>query len=192
VSRFLFVGRDIMLLLGCLAKIQGLKGEFILHDFMDDPKRITKIHDLFLAPPNLDLEHEDVPTIAAKIVKIRSFRMHKNRACIAFEEILDRTASYLYRNWQLWTTSSLPILSDGESYRHDWIGCTALVDGIKVGEVVCLRPTPMEYDMVVIQDMRPDRNGYLEVPYIRSWFQIDFDKQRVIMDLPPGLLDLVM
>lgn len=179
-----------MLLLGYLAKIQGLKGEFLFHELMDEPERLLKISNLFLVPPDVDLECVDVPAFATKVVTIRSFRLHKNRVCIAFDGIQDRTSSEPYRNWAIWTTSSLPMLSNSESYRHDWVGCSVVVDGIKVGEVVCLKPTPMEYDMVVVRDMRSGRTGNLEVPYIKSWFQIDFVGQCVYLNPPPGLLDL--
>ena len=43
-----------MLLLGQLAKIQGLKGEFLFHAIMDDPDRLPDIQGLVLAPPELD------------------------------------------------------------------------------------------------------------------------------------------
>jgi 16S rRNA processing protein RimM len=179
-----------MLLLGYLAKIQGLKGEFLFHELMDDPRRLLEITDLLLVPPSMNVDSVDTPPFASKAVQIRSFRMHSNRVCIAFKGMQDRTSSEPYRGWGLWTTSQLPILPDGESYRHDWIGCNVCVDGIKIGEVVCLQPTPMDYDMVVIRDMRPGHIGHLEVPYIKSWFQIDFIKRSIDISTPPGLLDL--
>lgn len=40
-----------MLLLGQLAKIQGLKGEFLFHPVMDDPDRLEGVEGLVLAPP---------------------------------------------------------------------------------------------------------------------------------------------
>ena len=49
-------GEGLMLLLGHLAKIQGLKGEFLLHELMDDPEKLAELDSLVLAPPSLDLE----------------------------------------------------------------------------------------------------------------------------------------
>jgi 16S rRNA processing protein RimM len=181
-----------MLLLGYLAKMQGLKGEFILHDFMEDPARITKIPGLMLVPPNINLENADSIANLTKTVTIRSFRLHKNRVCIAFNGIDDRTSAEPYQRWALWTTNSdLPALPEGESYRHEWYGCEVFVDGLKIGEVMRLDPTPIGYDMIVIQDIREGRSGkLLDVPYIKVWFTIDLVGRRIDLDPPLGLIDL--
>ena len=144
-----------MLLLGHLAKIQGLKGEFLMHELMDDPGRLTDLACLVLAPPALDLEPVAEPAPPARTVRLRSFRLHQDRACVAFQEIPDRTASEPYKGWGLWTTDPLAPLAEGESYRHDWTGCEVFVAGAKVGEVLRLDPTPMGYDMVVLRDTAP-------------------------------------
>ena len=181
-----------MLLLGYLAKIQGLKGEFILHEFMEDSKIITQMSGLVLAPPELNLEHVDQVTDLTKVVKIRSFRLHKNRTCIAFDGINDRTSSEPYHRWALWTTSNdLLTLPEGESYRHEWYGCDVFVNGLKIGEVLRLNPTPMNYDMIVIRDMREGRNGkLLDIPYIKAWFTINLAGRRIDLDPPLGLIEL--
>jgi 16S rRNA processing protein RimM len=179
-----------MLLLGHLAKIQGLKGEFLLHELMDDPSRLTEMERLVLAPPALDLETEGEPAPPARPVKLRGFRLHQERACVAFEEIPDRTASEPYKGWALWTTDPLAPLAEGESYRHDWTGCEVFIAGRKVGEVLRLDPTPMGYDMVVMKDLRPGKRGQRDIPYIKAWFQVDLAARRIDLDPPEGLLDL--
>lgn len=179
-----------MLLLGHLAKIQGLKGEFLLHELMDDPGRLTELGSLVLAPPTLDLEAAAEPAPPARTVGLRSFRLHQDRACVSFEEIPDRTASEPYKGWALWTTDPLAPLADGESYRHDWTGCDVFVAGAKVGEVLRLDPTPMGYDMVVMKDLRPGRRGQRDIPYIKAWFEVDLAARRIDLDPPAGLLDL--
>ena len=179
-----------MLLLGHLAKIQGLKGEFLLHELMDAPERIQHMEGLVLAPPALDLEAATDVEPPARAVRARSFRFHQERACVAFEGIPDRTASEPYRGWALWTTAPLAPLAEGESYRHDWLGCAVFVGGAKVGEVLRLEPTPMGYDMVVMRDLRPGRRGQRDIPYIKAWFQVDLAARRIDLDPPEGLLDL--
>jgi 16S rRNA processing protein RimM len=179
-----------MLLLGHLAKVQGLKGEFLLHELMDAPEKLTELATLVLAPPALDLEAQAEPAAPARSVRLRSFRMHQERACVAFEEIPDRTASEPFKGWALWTSDPLAPLAEGESYRHDWIGCEVFVAGRKVGEVLRLDPTPMGYDMVVMKDLRPGRRGQRDIPYIKAWFQVDLGGRRIELDPPEGLLDL--
>ena len=179
-----------MFLMGHLAKVQGLKGEFLLHELMDDPARLTDLACLVLAPPSLDLEDAPEPVPPARSVGLRSFRLHQERACVAFKEIPDRTASEPYKGWALWTTDPLAPLAEGESYRHDWTGCEVFIAGAKVGEVLRLDPTPMGYDMIVMRDLRPGRRGQRDIPYIKAWFQVDLAARRIDLDPPAGLLDL--
>jgi 16S rRNA processing protein RimM len=179
-----------MLLLAHLAKLQGLKGEFLLHELLDEPEKLAGLEGLVLAPPDLDLEAAQEPQPPARPVHVRSFRFHQDRACVAFKELADRTAAEPFRGWALWTTAELRALPAGESYRHDWTGCEVFVQGAKVGEVLRLEPTPMGYDMVVLRDLRPGRRGERHVPYIKAWFQEDFAARRIDLDPPEGLLDL--
>jgi 16S rRNA processing protein RimM len=157
---------------------------------MDDPARLTELACLVLAPPSQDLEAEAEPAPPARRVKLRGFRLHQDRACVAFEEIPDRTASEPFKGWALWTTDPLAELPEGESYRHDWTGCDVFIAGVKVGEVLRLEPTPMGYDMVVMRDLRPGRRGQRDIPYIKAWFQVDLAARRIDLDPPAGLLDL--
>lgn len=179
-----------MLLLGHLAKIQGLKGEFLLHELMDDPAKLPTLEGLVLAPPSLDLEAMAVAPAPARAVRVRTFRFHQERGCVSFEGLPDRTTSEPFKGWALWGPDALAPLPEGEFYRHDWIGCPVFVAGVQVGEVVRLDPTPMGYDMVVLRDLRPGRVGLLDVPYIKAWFQVDLAARRIDLDPPPGLLEL--
>ena len=65
-----------MLLAGHLAKVQGLKGEFLFHSVMDEPERLQGMQALVLAPPQLDIERaeEEAP---ARPVHLRGFRWHQ-------------------------------------------------------------------------------------------------------------------
>jgi 16S rRNA processing protein RimM len=179
-----------MLLLGHLAKIQGLKGEFLFHEVMDEPERLAKITGLVLAPPDLDLEHAANTQPPARPVSVRSFRWHQDRPCVAFQEWPDRTTAEPFKNWVLWMPEDQAVLNEGESFRHDWVGCEVFVGGHKVGEVMRLDPTPMGYDMVLMRDLRPHRTGVREIPYIKAWFTLDLPNRRIEMDPPEGLLDL--
>jgi 16S rRNA processing protein RimM len=161
-----------------------------MHELMDDPEKLTGLTTLVLAPPALDLEAMSEPAAPARTVRLRSFRLHQERACVAFDEIADRTASEPFKGWALWTSDPLAPLAEGESYRHDWIGCEVFIAGVKVGEVLRLDATPMGYDMVVMKDLRPGRRGQRDIPYIKAWFQVDLAARRIELDPPEGLLDL--
>lgn len=178
-----------MLLAGHLAKVQGLKGEFLFHAVMDEPERLDGMGGLVLAPPQADLERGE-PAPPARTVTLRSFRWHQDRPCLAFTEVPDRTAAEALKGWALWMPEAAAVLPEGESFRHQWIGCEVFVGGRRVGEVLRLDPTPMGYDMVVLRDLRPGRTGQREIPYIKAWWILDLPNRRLEVDPPPGLLDL--
>ncbi len=178
-----------MLLLGQLAKIQGLKGEFLFHAVMDDPDRLETVEGLVLAPPGMDLEHGE-PLAPAREVKLRVFRWHQDRPCVAFEGIPDRTAAEAFKGWVLWMPESEAALGAGESFRHQWIGTEVSAHGALLGEVMRLDPTPMGYDLVVIRDRRPGRRGTVEVPYIKAWWTLDLANGKAAVEPPEGLLEL--
>jgi 16S rRNA processing protein RimM len=178
-----------MLLAGHLAKVQGLKGEFLFHAVMDEPERLDGLQGLVLAPPHLDLEHAEAAA-PARPVALRSFRWHQDRPCLAFAEVADRTAAEALKGWALWMPESAATLEDGESFRHQWIGCEVFIAGRKVGEVLRLDPGPAGYDMVVMRDLRPGRTGQRDIPYIKAWWTLDLPNRRLDLDPPEGLLDV--
>ena len=178
-----------MLLVGHLAKVQGLKGEFLLHPATDEPDRIPGLKGLLLAPPSVDLSELDEPP-GAKQVTIRSFREHKGRPCLAFDQMPDRTAAEPYKGWSLWVPEGSVELNDGGTYRHDWVGCKVYVGGELVGEVLGLVPSPGGYDMVHIRDLRQGKQGVRNVPYINAWFALNLPNHRIDLDPPEGLLDV--
>lgn len=179
-----------MLLLGHLAKIQGLKGEFLLHVLMDKPERLPDLRDLVLAPPEVDLEQATTPQPPARLVTLRSFRWHQDRPCVALQELPDRTTAEPFKGWALWMPEDQAEINEGESFRHDWVGCDVFVGGHKIGEVLRLDPTVMGYDMVLMRDLRLGRTGVREIPYIKAWFNLDLPHRRIELDPPAGLLDL--
>ncbi len=179
-----------MLLLGHLAKVQGLKGEFLFHSLMDEPERLPALDGLVLAPPSMNLEEAMSPEPPARNTKVRLFRWQQDRPCVAFEGIPDRTAAEPFKGWALWMPEALASKGKDESFRHEWIGCGVFVGGEKIGEVVFLSPTPMGYDMVTLRDLRPGRAGLREIPYIKAWWQVDLAHQHLDLDGPPGILDL--
>ncbi|MCE1228515.1 MAG: hypothetical protein LWX11_03360 [Firmicutes bacterium] len=179
-----------MLLLAHLAKVQGLKGEFLLHQIMDEPEKLKTMTELVLAPPDMVLDHAAKASSPAFPVHVRSFRWHQDRACVAFEEFSDRTTSEPYKGWALWRPEDHEELEAGESFRHQWIGCEVFMQGEKIGEVLRLDPTPMGYDMVVMRDLRKGRFGQRDIPYIKAWFSLDLPNKRIEIDPPEGLLEL--
>ncbi|MCL1893780.1 MAG: hypothetical protein FWG02_06060 [Holophagaceae bacterium] len=178
-----------MLLLGYLAKVQGLKGEFLLHPTTDSPECIQDYNGLLLAPPQLNLSN-GTATAECKQITVRKFRWHQDRPCLSFDQIADRTAAEPYKGWTLWVHEASIKLEEGESFRHEWVGCKLFIDNSLVGEVVDLEPSPGGYDMVKMKDLRPGHKGIRDIPYIKAWFSLDLHNHRIDLDPPPGLLDV--
>lgn len=178
-----------MLLAGHLAKVQGLKGEFLFHAVMDEPEKLDGMQGLVLAPPQQDLEHGEAAP-PARPVALRAFRWHQDRPCLAFADVPDRTAAEPLKGWALWMPEAAADLPEGESFRHQWIGCEVFIAGRKVGEVLRLDPGPAGYDMVVMRDLRPGRTGQRDIPYIKAWWTLDLPNRRLDLDPPEGLLDV--
>jgi 16S rRNA processing protein RimM len=178
-----------MLLAGHLAKIQGLKGEFLFHSVMDQPERLEGMPGLVLAPPHQDLEHAEAAP-PARAVALRGFRWHQDRPCLALAEVPDRTAAEPLKGWAIWMPEAAAELGEGETFRHQWNGCEVFVSGHKVGEVLRLDPGPAGYDMVVMRDLRPGRSGQRDIPYIKAWWTLDLPNRRLDLDAPEGLLDV--
>lgn len=178
-----------MLLAGHLAKVQGLKGEFLFHSLMDEPARLEGLEGLILAPPQQDLEHDEA-TPPARPMAVRRFRWHQDRPCLAFTDVLDRTAAEPLKGWALWMPEAAVVLPEGETFRHQWNGCEVFVAGQKVGEVVRLDAGPAGYDMVVMRDLRPGRTGQRDIPYIKAWWTLDLPNRRLDLEPPEGLLDV--
>lgn len=109
---------------------------------------------------------------------------------MALQDVPDRTTAEALKGWALWMPEDQASLEDGETFRHDWIGCQVLVGDQIVGEVIRLDPSPTGYDMVIMRDLRPGRTGQRDIPYIKAWFQLDLPNRKVHLDPPPGLLEL--
>jgi 16S rRNA processing protein RimM len=178
-----------MLLAGHLAKVQGLKGEFLFHSVMDAPERLEGMKGLVLAPPHQNLEIDEAAP-PAREVGLRSFRWHQDRPCLALEAVPDRTEAEAFKGWALWMPEAAATLDEGESFRHQWIGCEVFMAGRKVGEVLRLDPGPAGYDMVVMRDLRPGRTGQRDIPYIKAWWTLDLPHRHLELDSPEGLLDV--
>ena len=73
------------------------------------------------------------------------------------------SAAEALKGWALWMPESAATLAEGETFRHDWVGCDVFVGGQKVGEVLRLDPGPAGYDMVILKDLRPGRVGQRDV-----------------------------
>jgi 16S rRNA processing protein RimM len=117
-------------------------------------------------------------------VRVGSVRDHKGRLVISLEGVEGADAAQAYVGGTLYAERSRVEreLDAGEYLDVDLVGCTLYaVDGTQLGVVEDVRHYPSS-DMLVVA-------GKL-VPMVKAFVrEIDPSERRIVVDLPPGLLD---
>jgi len=119
---------------------------------------------------------------------LRSARDNNGILLLGFEDTEDRSGAEALRGTMLLADA---LEEDGDEdtwYERDLVGLKAVtIDGREVGEVTALESRPAQ-DLLVLRltDGREAR-----VPFVTALVpEVDVDGGRVVLDPPPGLLDL--
>lgn len=169
-------------ILGHVARPHGVHGAIIITPYGDNPELILTGRRIFLLSPD-GLERRPVESLKGKeaaqglIVKIKN--------------ITTREAASAFRGWRVaLAREHLPEPADDEVYLADLIGLTVLVNnGRPVGRVVNLIEAGGGLILVIISSDQPDKE--ILVPYQEQFVvEVDLAGGRLVMDLPPGLLEL--
>jgi 16S rRNA processing protein RimM len=112
----------------------------------------------------------------------------RGEVCIALAEIADRTAADALRGARVWfEAAQLAGLPAGEYWAFELIGCEVEdASGRRVGRVSEVGSTGAQ-DLLVVAGV-----GGVEhlIPAVRSWWrEVDLAGRRIVMELPPGLLE---
>jgi 16S rRNA processing protein RimM len=123
------------------------------------------------------------------VVTVASCRPHQGRALLTIEGVTDRDAAELLRGMEvLVEASKLPEISEDEVYLHDIVGFDAVLeDGSKVGTLEGFLDVPGQ-DVWII--LGPDGREILLPAHDETIVEIDTQARRIVVDPPPGLLDL--
>ncbi len=150
--------------IGRIVRPHGLRGEVVVDAVSNRPERFI---------PGAVLYAGDRPLV------LKAARLHKGRWLVAFEGVVDRGGLEALRDATL--TGDMPeALPDGEFWVHELIGSEAEDQGGQaLGRVVSVEANPAS-DLLVLED-----GGLVPVRFVRS-----FNSGRVVVDIPPGLLDL--
>jgi 16S rRNA processing protein RimM len=119
---------------------------------------------------------------------LRSVRDHNGVLLLGFEGIADRTAAESLRGVTLTADAAEAVAEQDAWYEADLVGLAVLTtDGSRVGEVAALEQRPAQ-DLLVIALAD---GGHARVPFVRDLVPVvDVDGGRVVIDPPPGLLEL--
>ncbi|MFC7327860.1 ribosome maturation factor RimM [Marinactinospora rubrisoli] len=166
------------LVVGRIGRAHGIRGDVAVDVRTDDPQdRFVPGARLFTDPP------ERGP------LTVRSVRVHAGRLLVRFEAVPDRTAAEELRGTVLLVDSAdiAPSPDPDEFHDHELIGLRAVTaDGAEVGEV-----TDVLHHGQDLLAVRRTGGGEVLVPFVRELVpEVDTAAGRLVIDAPPGLLDL--
>ncbi len=160
-----------------IGKAHGLRGEVTVQLHTDAPQERFVVGQEFTTEPA-----ELGPLV------LQGVRVHQDTYLLAFEGVADRTAAEALRDTRL-VVQEHQDGSDGDGwYEEDLLGFTTeLRDGTVVGTVSGLHLRPVQ-DLL---EIALSGGGQALVPFVDELVpEVDEDGRRVVIDPPPGLLDL--
>lgn len=166
-----------------IGKPHGLHGEVTVQLHTDEPER------RLAAGAVVDTEAGSGSGVP-RVLTVRSTRVHNGVWLVTFEEIPDRTGAESLRGTRLVVDGAdvLPT-DDAEVFSEDELrGLTVVdADGSVLGEVAGLELGAAQDRLVILL---PDGRE-AQVPFVAAIVpEVDLEAGRVVVDAPPGLLDL--
>ncbi len=173
-----------LLTVGRVVRPHGIRGEVVVEIHTDEPDQ------RFAAGAELLAESPHRRTGPPARLRVAASRPHQKRLIVAFEGVEDRNAAEELRGVLLRVDSGdLPEPEDPDEYfDHQLVGL-AVVDtaGERIGVVARIDHAPAS-DLLVVE--RPDGRTAL-VPFVTALVpEVDLPGGRIVVDPPPGLLDL--
>lgn len=168
-------------LAGWVAGAHGLRGTLRIHCADGGVEGLLGVGQLFLAARGVaERRHE--------VVESRPGR--RGEVCVDLAGIVDREAAESLRGAEIWIeTEQLGALPAGEYWVYQLTGCE-VEDGAgrKLGRVREVRGTGAQ-DLLVVDGA--DGVEHL-IPAVQEWWrEVDLERRRIVVELPPGLLEPV-
>lgn len=162
---------------GVVVKAHGLRGEVKVRPFTQTPDSLTRYRQLYLGG-------EEAATLTPHTCELG--RVSGIAVILRLAGCTDRDGAERLVGQQVWlSVADLPPAGEGEYYLHTLVGKRAeTIDGQALGTVTAIICTGGQ-DILVI------RNGTDEVlvPAVREFIR-ELVEERVVLDLPPGLLEI--
>jgi 16S rRNA processing protein RimM len=175
---------DSTILVARIGKPHGLYGEVTVQLHTDEPEHRLDVGTV------IDTE-ATTGTGVPRALTVRSTRVHNGVWLVAFEEIPDRTGAESLRGTRLVVDSAdvLPAPDEDDVFTEEQLRGLAVVDpaGTVLGEVGGLELGAAQDRLVILL---PDGRE-AQVPFVAALVpEVDLEAGRVVVDAPPGLLDL--
>jgi 16S rRNA processing protein RimM len=171
-------------LIARIGKPHGLHGEVTVQLHTDEPERRLAVGTA------IDTEAGSGSGVP-RVLTVRSTRVHNGTWLVAFEEVPDRTGAESLRGTRLVldAAEALPTPDDEDVFSEEQLRGLTVVDpaGTVLGSVGGLELGAAQDRLVVLL---PDGRE-AQVPFVVALVpEVDLAGGRVVVDAPPGLLDL--
>ena len=166
-------------LVGRVVKPHGLKGEIKILPFSGDPANFALYTDLLLVDPD---NQDEIYS------RVKRSRIQGKLVIVSLEEVHNRNESELQVGREVWARlDELPQLAEDEFYWLDLTGMTAVLENGRELGVVTNLLAGGGHDILVITG----RGREYMIPAVKE-FMVEIDQQegRVVVDPPPGLLEI--
>jgi 16S rRNA processing protein RimM len=162
-------------MVGRIGRAHGIRGEVVIGVSTDEPD------ERFARGSVFDTDHGPL-TVAAK-------RWHSSQLLVRFEGVDDRNQAEELRGlWLGVDGDTLPRPDDPDEFRdQDLEGLDVITtDGRSIGQVVAIQHLGQD----LLEVRTPDGRDLL-VPFVKAIVpEVDLTTRRILIDPPPGLLDL--
>ena len=163
--------------LGEIVATHGLEGWLKLNPFNPETTLLSSVTEVYLEKNGLRFEHV-----------LEGSRPHKNQLLVKFRAVNGISEAEKWRGSVLSVSeTALPNLEGGEYYHYQTIGLEVFdLRGERIGVVTRTWATPAG-ELYVVQGQDKE---YL-IPAVKEIIEkVDFAARKIIIDPPPGLLDL--
>lgn len=160
-----------------IGKAHGLRGEVTVQVLTGAPDERFAPGATFVTEPG-----ESGPLV------LRSARDNNGILLLGFEQVEDRNSAEALRGTRLLAEALADTGEDEAWYERDLVGLRAVtLEGADIGEVTALQSRPAQ-DLLVL---RLSGGREVLVPFVTAIVpEVDIEGGRVVVNAPPGLLDL--
>ncbi|MEE6306782.1 ribosome maturation factor RimM [Plantactinospora veratri] len=189
-----------LLIVGRIGRPHGIRGEVTVEVRTDDPEARFAAGAVLrtdpaaasgsgpAAPPPVT-EHGELVRVPEQLT-VEATRWHQGKLLVSFDGVYDRDVAEALRGTLLWVdTADLPDPADPDEFNdHQLVGLAVVTPtGEPLGEVARIDHAPAS-ELLVLR--RPEGRTAL-IPFVKAIVpEVDLAAGRVVVDAPPGLLDL--
>lgn len=159
----------------------SLKGEVYIQIFSGDVSWLEKLE-------TFELRASESAT-SGTVMTVEKFRPHKKGIILKARELADRTAAEKVHKWFFFVPEDMFDSTDDEDgvlYLSEIEGFTVKTEGQELGVITGFSSNVAQDILIVEQD-----NKRYEIPFVQEFIvEINFDEKFIIMELPPGLLEI--